>query len=76
MRGADWGKFCAITCTNVVPVRVIRSELLESSGFDEVDPCWDLELAGALEVGCVCGDEGLCTGWDEEGARRGGLGHT
>lgn len=44
---------CVVTCTNVIPVGVIRSKLLESTGFDEVDPCWHLELAGALEVGGV-----------------------
>ena len=49
-----------ITCTNVVPVWVIRSKFFESACFDEIDPCWHLELAGALEMGRVCGDEGFC----------------
>ena len=52
--------FGMVTCTNVVPVGVIGCELFVSAGFDEIDPCWDLELAGALEMGCVCGDEGVC----------------
>ena len=49
------------TCADVVPVRVVRSELLECAGLDDIHPCWDLELARTLEVGGVCGDESLST---------------
>ena len=49
------------TCTNVVPVGVIRSKLLEGAGLDEINPGRHLELARTLQVGCVCGDEGLRT---------------
>lgn len=48
-----------LTCAHVVPVRVIRSELLEWAGFNDVDPCGDLELSRALEMGRVGGDEAL-----------------
>ena len=47
------------TCTDVVPVGVVGSKLLEGAGFDKVNPGGHLELARTLEVGCVCRDEGL-----------------
>lgn len=60
--------FEMITCTNVVPIGVIGCKLFESAGFDEVNPCWHLELAGALEMGCVCCDECFCA---DRGKRKG-----
>ena len=47
------------TCTNVVPIRVVRGKLLEGASFHEVHPSRYLEFARTLEVGCVCRDEGL-----------------
>ena len=51
------GGFWRRTGTDVEPVGVIRRELLVGARFYEVDPCRDLELARALEVGRVGGDE-------------------
>lgn len=50
-----------LTGPHVEPVRVIGSQLLLGTGFNNVDPCGDLELAGSLKVGRVGFDEGLST---------------
>ena len=57
MYGSNQGE--VHTCANVVPVGVVWCELLEGASLNNVDPSGDLELAGTLEVGCICGDERL-----------------
>ena len=47
----------ARTCADIVPVRVVGSELLVCAGLDDVYPCGDLELARTLKVGSVRGNE-------------------
>jgi hypothetical protein len=53
------------TGPHIVPIRIIRRELLLRTRLDGVDPGRDLELPGSFEVGRVGGDE--CFGAVEEG---------
>jgi hypothetical protein len=46
------------TGTDKVPVGIIGSEFLESTGLDKVNPLGDLELTSTLEVGSISLDEG------------------
>mmetsp|Transcript_35393 Transcript_35393/g.65027 ORF Transcript_35393/g.65027 Transcript_35393/m.65027 type:complete len:159 (+) Transcript_35393:351-827(+) len=43
--------------TGVVPVSIVRGELLADTGLDDVNPVRKLDLAGTLEVGGVLLDE-------------------
>lgn len=56
---SDKGYRAQRTCTDVVPVWVVRCELLERPGFNNVDPCWDLKLSRPLEMGSICGNESI-----------------
>lgn len=51
-----------LTSPDVVPIRVVGSQLLVSSGLDDINPVGDLEFTGSLQVGRVSGDEVL-SGW-------------
>lgn len=48
-----------LTGSDVVPVGVVGSELLEGSGLDNVNPVGDLQLTRSLQVRRVSRDEGL-----------------
>jgi hypothetical protein len=49
-----------LTCADVVPIWVVRCELLVCTCLDDVDPRRDLKFTRTLEVRGVCGDESLC----------------
>lgn len=53
-------KMKARTRADVVPIGVIRRELLERASFHKVNPCWNLEFSGAFKMGGVGGDERIC----------------
>jgi hypothetical protein len=50
------------TSTDVVPVRIIRSQLLVMASFDEVYPDRDLKFARPLEMGGIRLDERVSAG--------------
>ena len=47
------------TSTNVVPIRVIWSKLLEVARLHDVHPCRHLQLSRPLQMGSVCNDESV-----------------
>lgn len=58
-----------LTSSNVVPVRVVRSQLLERTGLDSVDPVGNLQLSGSLQVRRVGSDESIGTEIYETGEK-------
>lgn len=48
------------TGTDKVPIGIIGSKFLESTGLDKVNPLGDLELTSTLEVGSISLDKGYC----------------
>jgi len=50
-----------LTGSDVVPVGVVRSQLLERTGLDGVDPVGDFQLSGSLQVRRVGSDERIST---------------
>lgn len=59
-----------LTGSDVVPVRVVRSQLLERTGLDGVDPVGNLQLSGSLQVRRVGSDERIGTAEKDARYRR------
>jgi hypothetical protein len=65
----SYGLRVGLTSSNVVPVRVVRSQLLERTGLDSVDPVGNLQLSGSLQVRRVGSDESIGTEIYETGEK-------